>query len=50
MSFFFPLIFRDWNEVTIGFWLTLYELVVVTMHTREHFMLTFLLNKNETKF
>ena len=37
--------YRECNQVTISLWLTWCELVNVAIHTCEHFMLKFLLNK-----
>jgi hypothetical protein len=37
--------YREYNQVTIGLWLTWCELVNVAIHTCEHFMLKFLLSK-----
>ena len=43
--FFLSADYRECNQVTIGLWLTWCELVNVAIHTCEHFMLKFLLNK-----
>ena len=37
--------YRECNQVAIGLWLTWCELVNVAIHTCEHFMIKFLLNK-----